>query len=110
MNVENKIPLTGGLLIEFKDNNNQIVHSETINAFLAANVDQSGQSDGVAVLSDFQIELNRNEILQITNATKINIRATLQLPNGRDSVMIKGSDNLNVSVAIEANASITSDN
>lgn len=110
VNVENKIPLTGGLLIEFKDNNNQIVHSETINAFLAANVDQSGQSDGVAVLSDFQIELNRNEILQITNATKINIRATLQLPNGRDSVMIKGSDNLNVSVAIEANASITSDN
>lgn len=110
VNVENKTPLTGDLLIEFKDNNDQVVHSETINAFQAANVDQSGQSDGVAVLSDFQIELNQNEISQITNATKINVRATLQLPTGRDSVMIKGSDELNVAVAIEANASITSDN
>ena len=58
----------------------------------------------------FQIELNQSEISQITSANKINIRATLQLPAGRDSVLIKGSDGLNVSVAIEANASITSDN
>lgn len=110
VNIENKIPLTGELLIEFKNNNDQVVHSETIDAFLAANVDQSGQSDGVAILSDFQIELNQSEISQITSANKINIRATLQLPAGRDSVLIKGSDGLNVSVAIEANASITSDN
>lgn len=110
VNVENKIPLTGELLIEFKDNNDQVVHSETIDAFLAANVDQSGQSDGVGILSDFQIELNQIEISQITNATKINIRATLQLPTGRDSVIIKGSDELNVSVAIEANASIKPNN
>ena len=110
VNVENKTPLTGDLILEFKNNNGQVVHSESINAFQAANVDQSGQSDGVAVLTDFEIELDKNEITLITGANKVNVRVTLQLPSGRDAVMIKGSDELNVAVAVEARASITSEN
>ncbi len=110
VNVENKTPLTGNLVLEFKNSNNQVVHSETINAFEAANVNASGESDGVAVLTDFDIELNKNEINKIVDAKKINVRVSLQLPTGRNSIMIKGSDELNVAVAIEANANITSQN
>ena len=46
----------------------------------------------------------------IVNTDKINVRVTLALPTGRNSVMIKGSDAINVAVAIEVNANITPDN
>ena len=110
VNVENKTPLTGDLVLEFKNSSDQIIHSESINAFQATNVDQSGQSDGVAVLSNFEIVLDQNEINQIIDAEKVNVRIILQLPTGRDSVTIKGSDELNVTVALEANANINSEN
>ncbi|WP_439132615.1 hypothetical protein [Polaribacter sp.] len=110
VNVENKTPLTGDVVLEFKNSSNQIVHTESINAFQAANVNQAGESDGVAVLSEFQIELDQNEINQIIDATLVNVRVTLQLPTGRDSVMIKGSDELSVAVGLEARANVTSDN
>ena len=110
VNVENKTPLTGDILLEFKNSSGQVIHTEFTNAFQAANLNAAGESDGVAILSNFEIELNQNEINQIVNTEKINVRVTLQLPTGSDSVMIKGSDALNVAVAIEANANITSDN
>ncbi len=110
VNVENKTPLTGDILLEFKNSSGQIVHTEPINAFQAANVNAAGESDGIAILSNFEIELNQNEINDIIDTDKINIRVTLQLPTGRDSVMIKGSDELNVAVAIEANVNIISEN
>ena len=110
VNVENKTPLTGDILLEFKNSSGQVVHTETINAFQAADVNAAGESDGIAILSNFEIELNQNEINDIIDTDKINIRVTLQLPTGRDSVMIKGSDELNVAVAIEANANIISEN
>ena len=110
INVENKTPLTGDILLEFKNSSGQVVHTESINAFQAANVNDTGESNGVAILSNFEIELNQNEINDIIDADKINVRVILQLPTGRDSVMIKGSDELNVAVAIEANANIISGN
>ncbi|WP_397445660.1 hypothetical protein [Polaribacter sp. R77954] len=110
VNVENKTPLTGDIVLEFKNNSGQIVHTESINAFQAANINQSGESDGVPVLSEFEIELDQNEINQIIDATLINVRVTLQLPTGRDSVLIKGSDEISVAVGLEARANITSDN
>jgi hypothetical protein len=110
VNVENKTPLTGDILLEFKNSSGQVVHTEPINAFQAADVNAAGESDGIAILSNFEIELNQNEINDIIDTDKINIRVTLQLPTGRDSVMIKGSDELNVAVAIEANANIISEN
>jgi hypothetical protein len=110
VNVENKTPLTGDILLDFKNRSGQVVHTESINAFQAANVNAAGESDGIAILSNFEIELNQNEINDIIDTDKINIRVTLQLPTGRDSVMIKGSDELNVAVAIEANANIISEN
>jgi len=110
VNVENKTPLTGDILLEFKNSNGQVIHTESINAFQAANVNTSGESDGVGILSDFEIELDQNEINQIVNTDKINVRVTLALPTGRNSVMIKGSDAINVAVAIEVNANITPDN
>lgn len=110
VNVENKTPLTGDILLEFKNSNGQVIHTESINAFQAANLNAAGESDGVGILSEFEIELNQSEINQIVDTDKINVRVTLQLPTGSDSVMIKGSDALNVAVAIEANANITSDN
>ena len=110
VNVENKTPLTGDILLEFKNSNGQVIHTESINAFQAANVNTSGESDGVGILSDFEIEIDQNEINQIVDTDKINVRVTLALPTGRNSVMIKGSDAINVAVAIEANANITPDN
>ena len=110
VNVENKTPLTGNIILEFKNSSNQVVHSESISAFQAANVNASGESDGVGILSEFQIELDQNEINQITGAENVNVRVTLELPTGRNSVMIKGSDAINVAVAIEARANITPDN
>jgi len=107
VNVENKTPLTGDILLEFKNSNGQVIHTESINAFQAANVNTSGESDGVGILSDFEIELDQNEINQIVDTDKINVRVTLALPTGRNSVMIKGSDAINVAVAIEVNANIT---
>ena len=105
--VENKIPLTGNLLLEFKNSANQIIHTESLNAFNSANLDpSSGQSDGVAVLSNFEINLNENEINSISNTEKINIKVTLQLPDGESSVMIKGSDELIVRVGLEATGKI----
>jgi hypothetical protein len=108
--VENKTPLTGDILLEFKNSSGQVVHTESINAFQAANVNAAGESDGIAILSNFEIELNQNEISDIIDTDKINVRVTLQLPTGRDSVMIKGSDELNVAVAIEANVNIIPEN
>jgi hypothetical protein len=110
VNVENKTPLTGDILLEFKNSSGQVVHTESINAFQAANVNTAGESDGIAILSNFEIELNQNEINDIIDTDKINVRVTLQLPTGRNSVMIKGSDELKVAVAIEANANIISGN
>tara|TARA_B110000240_G_scaffold173740_1_gene199708 strand:- start:134 stop:1792 length:1659 start_codon:yes stop_codon:yes gene_type:complete len=105
--VENKIPLTGNLLLEFKNSANQIIHTESLNAFNSANLNpSSGESDGVAVLSNFEINLNENEINNIINTEKINIKVTLQLPEGESSVMIKGSDELNVRVGLEATGKI----
>ena len=108
--VENKIPLTGDVLLEFKNDNNQVLHTESLTAFEAANVDQAGSSDGIAVSSNFEILLDQNEINSITNASKINIRITLELPTGRNSVLIKGSDELDVILGIEAKANITPEN
>ena len=110
VNVENKIPLTGDILLEFKNSSGQVVHTESINAFQAANINAARESDGVAILSSFEIELNQNEINDIIDTDKINVRVTLQLPTASDSVIIKGSDELNVAVAIEANVDITSGN
>ena len=105
--VENKIPLTGDLLLEFKNSANEIIHTESFNAFNAANLNpSSGESDGVAVLSNFEINLNENEINSIINTEKINIKVTLQLPEGESSVMIKGSDELIVRVGLEATGKI----
>jgi len=101
--VENKIPLTGDLILEFKNSANEIIHTESFNAFNAANIDpSSGESDGVAVLSNFEINLDKNEINSLVNTEKINIKVTLQLPNGESSVTVKGSDELNVRVGLEA--------
>ena len=101
--VENKIPLTGDLLLEFKNSANEIIHTESFNAFNAANIDpSSGESDGVAVLSNFEINLDKNEINSLVNTEKINIKVTLQLPDGESSVTVKGSDELNVRVGLEA--------
>ena len=101
--VENKIPLTGDLILEFKNSADEIIHTESFNAFNAANIDpSSGQSDGVAVLSNFEINLDKNEINSLVNTEKINIKVTLQLPNGESSVTVKGSDELNVRVGLEA--------
>lgn len=101
--VENKIPLTGDLILEFKNSADEIIHTESFNAFNAANIDpSSGQSDGVAVLSNFEINLDKNEINSLINTEKINIKVTLQLPNGESSVTVKGSDELNVRVGLEA--------
>ena len=105
--VENKIPLTGDLILEFKNSANEIIHTESFNAFNAANLNpSSGESDGVAVLSNFEINLNENEINSISNTEKINIKVTLQLPDGESSVMIKGSDELIVRVGLEATGKI----
>ena len=101
--VENKIPLTGDLILEFKNSANEIIHTESFNAFNAANIDpSSGESDGVAVLSNFEINLDKNEINSLVNTEKINIKVTLQLPDGESSVIVKGSDELNVRVGLEA--------
>lgn len=101
--VENKIPLTGDLILEFKNSADEIIHTESFNAFNAANIDpSSGESDGVAVLSNFEINLDKNEINSLINTEKINIKVTLQLPNGESSVTVKGSDELNVRVGLEA--------
>jgi hypothetical protein len=101
--VENKIPLTGDLLLEFKNSANEIIHTESFNAFNAANLNpSSGESDGVAVLSNFEINLDKNEINSLVNTEKINIKVTLQLPDGESSVTVKGSDELNVRVGLEA--------
>ena len=101
--VENKIPLTGDLILEFKNSANEIIHTESFNAFNAANIDpSSSESDGVAVLSNFEINLDKNEINSLVNTEKINIKVTLQLPDGESSVTVKGSDELNVRVGLEA--------
>jgi len=101
--VENKIPLTGDLILEFKNSADEIIHTESFNAFNAANIDpSSGESDGVAVLSNFEINLDKNEINSLVNTEKINIKVTLQLPDGESSVTVKGSDELNVRVGLEA--------
>ncbi|TVZ55527.1 hypothetical protein OD91_0781 [Lutibacter sp. Hel_I_33_5] len=108
--VENKIPLGGDLILNFKDSANQIVHTETLTAFKAANVNQSGESDGVAVSSSFAIELTEDEINNISNAKNIDVNITLQLPGQEKAVMVKGSDELNITINLEVGANITSNN
>ncbi|WP_139958513.1 hypothetical protein [Flavicella sediminum] len=107
--VENKIPLKGSIVLDFKNSSNQITHTESITAFNAANVNQTGSSDGVAVVSNFDIELSSSEIDAIKDSETIEVRLTLDLPSGEDSVTLHGSDELKLFIGAVVDAEITSD-
>ena len=108
VSVENKIPLTGNIEMRFIDPSDHIVHTETLNVFNAANVTSSGESDGQVVLSDFEIQLDQAEISEILTATDIEVKVTLEPPFGKNTVLLKGSDELSVSIGAVISGEISS--
>ena len=108
--VENKIPLRGEILLEFKDASGQVVYTDQINAFDAADVNAQGESDGIAKNTNFSIELSSNEIANIINTETIDVKITFELPTGEKTVNLKGTDELSIIVGLEASANISTDN
>lgn len=108
VSVENKIPLTGNIEMRFIDPSGHTVHTETLNVFNAANVISSGESDGQAVLSDFEIQLDQAEISEILTATDIVVKVTLEPPSGKNKVILKGSDELSISIGAVISGEILS--
>lgn len=99
ISVQNEIPLSGDIFLNFKNNSNQTVHSEILNVFQAANVTESGESDGIAKLSKFNISLDKNEIQNILNATSVDVKLTITLPTGEDRVLLNGSDKISIYIS-----------
>ena len=108
--VENRIPLGGDILLEFKNGSGQVVHTESVNAFNPADVNAQGESDGVAKNNNFSIELSSAEIESIISAETIDVKVTFVLPTGEDTVNLKGTDELSITVGLEASANISGDN
>lgn len=108
--VENKIPLGGDFLLEFKDANGQVVYSDRVNAFDAADVNAQGESDGIAKNTNFSIELSSNDIIGIASAETIDIKITFELPAGENSVNLRATDELIINVGLEASVNISTDN
>ena len=108
--VENKIPLGGEILLEFKDASGQVVYTDNINAFDAADVNAQGESDGVAKTTNFSIELSSDDIASIIDAQTIDVNIIFELPAGEETVILKGTDELSVTVGLEASANISPDN
>jgi hypothetical protein len=108
--VENKIPLGGEILLEFKDASGQVVYTDNINAFDAADVNAQGESDGVAKTTNFSIELSSGDITSIIDAQTIDVNIIFELPAGEETVILKGTDELSVTVGLEASANISPDN
>lgn len=109
VSVENKIPLSGNVVLVFKNNSNQTLHTETLQAFKAANVNASGESDGIAVDSNFSINLDKTEINNISNATKVDVTLTLDLPDGEDTVQIKGTDEVTIYIGASVDANFSTE-
>lgn len=109
VNVANKIPLTGNLVLNFQNASGQIVLSETLPGFQAANLDGIGASDGVPVTSYFEVTWDANDIALINETKDLQVILTLELPIGEDEVLLKGSDVVRVSIGTKLQAEISSE-
>jgi len=109
--VENRIPLGGEIMLDFKDSSGLVVHSENISLFTAADVNAQGESDGVAKNTNFTIDLTNSAIKSISTAETIAVKVTLVLPtSANNSVVLKGADEMNITVGLEAEANISANN
>jgi hypothetical protein len=108
--VSNKIPLTGRLVLHFKNDFGQTVLSETLTGFEAANVDETGASDGVPVTSDFRIDWDEEDITLLNEVQNVQVVLTLVLPQGEDEVLLRGSDAVRISIGTKLSAEFTDDN
>ena len=105
--VQNKIPLSGDIVLSFKNTSHQTIHSETLNVFQAANVTETGESDGIPKFSKFNINLDKNEIQHISNASYVDVKLTLALPNGEKRVLVRESDDITIYISSIINGSIS---
>lgn len=110
VNVSNKIPMTGRLVLNFKNDFGQTVLSETLTGFEAASVDETGASDGVPVTSNFRIDWNEEDIALLNEVQNVQVVLTLVLPQGEDEVLLKGSDAVRISIGTKLSAEFTDDN
>jgi hypothetical protein len=108
--VSNKTPLTGRLILHFKNDFGQTVLSETLTGFEAANVDETGASDGVPVTSDFRIDWDEEDITLLNEVQNVQVVLTLVLPQGEDEVLLRGSDAVRISIGTKLSAEFTDDN
>lgn len=109
--VANKIPLGGDITLDFKNASGQLVNRENISLFTAADVNVQGESDGIAKNTISTIDLTSTSIKSISSAETITVKVTLVLPDSADnSVILKGTDEMNITVGIEADANFSSDN
>ena len=108
--VSNKIPMTGRLVLNFKNDFGQTVLSETLTGFEAANVDETGASDGVPVTSNFRIDWDEEDITRLNEVQNVQVVLTLVLPQGEDEVLLKGSDAVRISIGTKLSAEFTDDN
>lgn len=108
--VSNKIPMTGRLVLNFKNDFGQTVLSETLTGFEAANVDEMGASDGVPVTSNFRIDWDEEDITRLNEVQNVQVVLTLVLPQGEDEVLLKGSDAVRISIGTKLSAEFTDDN
>ena len=60
------------------------------------------------MLSDFEIQLDQAEMSEILTATDIEVKVTLEPPFGKNKVLLKGSDELSISIGAVISGEISS--
>jgi hypothetical protein len=107
ISVENKIPLGGDVILNLKDNVGNIVHTESLKVFEPANVNSTGESDGIAILTNFDIELTESQIKKVINTKTIDVELTLRIPAKENPIIIKKSDEININIGLLVGANIS---
>ena len=103
--VENKVPVSVNVVVNFK-NATGTVYSKNLNILEAANITQTGTSDGNPKRTDFSIVLDYDDIQNISNATQVDVQLTLSLPDGEQKVLLSADDDISIYLGTSVNVEI----
>jgi len=103
--VENKVPVSVNVVVNFK-NATGTVYSKNLNILEAANITQTGTSDGNPKRTDFSIVLDYDDIQNISNATQVDVQLTLSLPDGEQKVLLSADDDISIYLGASVNVEI----
>ena len=102
LNTENSIPLSGNLEVIFLNNGVDLNVAKSFIAFDAAEIDSNGKSSGYKTTYT-EVAFSENDLEKIKTATAIDIKCTLNSPEGKNEVKLLGINDIVVNVATKVN-------